>query len=278
MRVIAFAASFMLAAFSCSASSIAAGLANFTFQGTADTVLVVVDGAVVGPVPATSPVVGRFTLDLNTPVSSNSFDYFDAGIPLSPPSSSVSARSATYAGSVTRATVELELNAASLIGLRQNNGLRNYVAVEDGRVLDERDIIFPERDDLFALGLSLTGPLSPILSTFDMELGQVDIFSALTDLTLTSVVGGGLIDTTDLSIETLTAFLNAGVRFEVFGSVFATASNFPGEVATGFFALSGDVTSFSAPEPIPLPAAAWLLLSALAALAGIKIWPGLRRS
>lgn len=92
---------------------------------------------------------------------------------------------------------------------------------------------------------------------------------------------------TGLTIERILALANQGMRFELFGTtseqgtvttIAVPTPDFfiPFEPNPNEFIAEGTIDSVTLVSQVPLPAAAWLMLSALAGLAGLRVWPRLR--
>ena len=87
-----------------------------------------------------------------------------------------------------------------------------------------------------------------------------------------------------LSVDHILSLANQGMTFRFFGALTETETSgvasvssdliiFEPEPRSDVFYASGSIQSVTQVSQVPLPAAAWLMLSGLAALAGVRVWP-----
>ncbi len=229
-------------------------LATFEFEGVTENILAVDNDADVSRYSSSAPhaVSGRFTLDLdalNNPDNGGSFSPAVVDFTV---------------------TVGFEGGPASA----QYSPVRTYSGSTDGGNI--RIDLGPHPKEILAVDLS--GPWAPLPVVPPVDpfapFPTGVMFAAMQRISLTTFDEAGLLATGDLSVANLLALINEDMRFRISGDAGGSSLNdlFVDPHIHNFSA-EGTITSLTEVGTVPLPAAAWLMLSGLAALAGVRAWP-----
>lgn len=255
MRVTALAAGLLIAG-SLAAEAEAMRLATFDFQGTVNSSLTV---------PHT--IAGSFTIDLDAAYSEAADKYPNAIIDF------------TVAYNSSHGMATGQYNPGGIFG-------RSPLILFLGQTRQGVAIRSNNSGERLTISAPLSGEPGFIYQTVSPFLSVSDTFLQLNGFEMTAF---GAIDTSaeiGLSAESILALANQGMGFELFGrtsdqgTVTGTTSDFfiPFEPDPNEFIAEGTINSLTLVSQVPLPAAAWLMLSALATLVGFKALPRLRRS
>lgn len=269
MRTIGLAVAAVLAGSLVTAEASAMRLVEFEFEGMADEVRAW--HPTFGYIGSDRPISGRITINLDAPDKGD--DTWSR-----------------YDEAVRDVSLSLELPLGPVTGGYSSD----FIYTSDEIVLPPLRGVslvsqprFPQQSDSLRIGSFLSNEPSYLgsrSSTFFQS--GADYFVTLSIFEMSSFSPDDLIDTNDLTLANILSMADQGFGFRIFGDTIAVGSpsgpvvspDVYVEPSTHGFRASGTITSFTVPQPVPLPAAAWLLLSALAALAGVKAWPRLRRA
>ena len=275
MRFTVFAAALALAGGGLAGEAAAMRLATFEFEGVTSSIGLPGDGGGLRPGPRaldrdSYAISGRFTLDL------------DASLGPEPNN---------YPGAVKALSLSLPLDEGTLTGQQvvgaPTTGLpgqiNRLVWFSDGLTLGGDQLASDSA--VFALGVPLNGPITTVASR-TRRAGFPEVFSPVTTrydaeptfLEIIARAPDGTEAPSDLTVANILALADLDLRFQLYGLALAID---PSEFKLGYaegFGASGSITSLTEVGSVPLPAAAWLMLSGLAALAGFRVWPRTRGS
>ena len=135
----------------------------------------------------------------------------------------------------------------------------------------------PEQGNGLLIESNLTAPFAPLPMQSPSDFGVVH--AAMQYMSITASDAAGLLTNSDLTVANVLALADQSIGFWMQGDAAAWSLNdFFVDPNEHWFTAGGQITSLSVVTPVPLPATVWLMLSGIAAVAGAKVWPRLRRA
>ncbi len=261
MRTIALTAAVAIAGSFLTAEASAMRLVEFEFEGHTNRIDAVVSTSTSSSSYSSSDqhrVTGRFTLDLDAasdPANSGAYpmglvDFtvtvdFEGG-----PASAGFSPTSTYSGQR-----QLDLFLFGENGVELNPGQGNGLRIES----------------------NLTSTFAPLPAQNPSDFGVVH--AVIQHMSIAASDAAGILTSNDLTAANVLALADQDISFWMVGDAAASSLfDFFVDPNEHWFSAGGQITSLSVVAPVPLPAAVWLMVSGIAALAGVKVWPRFRRA